>query len=212
MDEALCRNTVELCGALAAAPRFSHLSRGERFFIFPVETRRLSGAVDTINVVAREALLAALRIEEAERLCVQGELRSFNNRREEGPKLVITVFARALSLAGGGEDVNAITLRGALCKPPVLRVTPMGLDICDLMVAVNRRCGRSDYLPCICWGARARTAALFDVGDGVELTGRVQSRQYIKLIDGEPVEKTAYEVSASEIRLASAARSAVGAL
>ncbi len=212
MDEALCRNTVELCGALAAAPRFSHLSRGERFFIFPVETRRLSGAVDTINVVAREALLAALRIEEAERLCVQGELRSFNNRREEGPKLVITVFARALSLAGGGEDVNAITLRGALCKQPVLRVTPMGRDICDLMVAVNRRCGRSDYLPCICWGARARTAALFDVGDGVELTGRVQSRQYIKLIDGEPVEKTAYEVSASEIRLASAARSAVGAL
>lgn len=212
MDEALCRNTVELCGALAAAPRFSHLSRGERFFIFPVETRRLSGAVDTINVVAREALLAALRIEEAERLCVQGELRSFNNRREEGPKLVITVFARALSLAGGGEDVNSITLRGALCKPPVLRVTPMGRDICDLMLAVNRRCGRSDYLPCICWGARARTAALFDVGDGVELTGRVQSRQYIKLIDGEPVEKTAYEVSASEIRLASAARSAVGAL
>lgn len=212
MDEALCRNTVELCGALAAAPRFSHLSRGERFFIFPVETRRLSGAVDTINVVAREALLAALRIEEAERLCVQGELRSFNNRREEGPKLVITVFARALSLAGGGEDVNAITLRGALCKPPVLRVTPMGRDICDLMLAVNRRCGRSDYLPCICWGARARAAALYGVGDGVELTGRVQSRQYIKLIDGEPVEKTAYEVSASEIRLASAARSAVGAL
>ena len=212
MDEALCRNTVELCGALAAAPRFSHLSRGERFFIFPVETRRLSGAVDTINVVSREALLAALRIEEAERLCVQGELRSFNNRREEGPKLVITVFARALSLAGGGEDVNSITLRGALCKQPVLRVTPMGRDICDLMVAVNRRCGRSDYLPCICWGARARTAALFDVGDAVELTGRVQSRQYIKLIDGEPVEKTAYEVSASEIRLASAARSAVGAL
>ena len=212
MDEALCRNTVELCGALAAAPRFSHLSRGERFFIFPVETRRLSGAVDTINVVSREALLAALRIEEAERLCVQGELRSFNNRREEGPKLVITVFARALSIVDGEEDVNSITLRGALCKQPVLRVTPMGRDICDLMVAVNRRCGRSDYLPCICWGARARTAALFDVGDGVELTGRVQSRQYIKLIDGEPVEKTAYEVSASEIRLASAARSAVGAL
>lgn len=212
MDEALCRNTVELCGALAAAPRFSHLSRGERFFIFPVETRRLSGAVDTINVVSREALLAALRIEEGERICVAGELRSFNNRREEGPKLVITVFARALSLAGGGEDVNAITLRGALCKPPVLRVTPMGRDICDLMVAVNRRCGRSDYLPCICWGARARAAALYGVGDGVELTGRVQSRQYIKLIEGEPVEKTAYEVSASEIRLASAARSAVGAL
>ena len=195
MDEALCRNTVELCGALAAAPRFSHLSRGERFFIFPVETRRLSGAVDTINVVAREALLAALRIEEAERLCVQGELRSFNNRREEGPKLVITVFARALSLAGGGEDVNAITLRGALCKQPVLRVTPLGRDICDIMLAVNRRCGRSDYLPCICWGRRAREYSRLATGDRLSLVGRIQSRRYIKLIDGEGVEKTAYEVS-----------------
>ena len=212
MDEAVSRNTVELCGALAGAPRFSHLSRGERFFIFPVESRRLSGAVDTINVVSREALLAALRIEEGERICVAGELRSFNNRRSEGPKLVITVFARALSIVDGEEDVNSITLRGALCKQPVLRVTPMGRDICDLMVAVNRRCGRSDYLPCICWGARARTAALFDVGDGVELTGRVQSRQYIKLIDGEPVEKTAYEVSAAEIRLIAPAKSAIGVL
>lgn len=199
MDEALCRNTVELCGALAAAPRFSHLSRGERFFIFPMETRRLSGAVDTINVVSREALLAALRIEEAERLCVQGELRSFNNRREEGPKLVITVFARALSLAGGGEDVNAITLRGALCKPPVLRVTPMGRDICDLMVAVNRRCGRSDYLPCICWGRRAREYSALGVGSRLALEGRIQSRPYIKIIDGESVEKVAFEVSASRL-------------
>lgn len=201
MDEALCRNTVELRGALAAAPRFSHLSRGERFFIFPVETRRLSGAVDTINVVSREALLAALRIEEAERLCVQGELRSFNNRREEGPKLVITVFARALSLAGGGEDVNAITLRGALCKPPVLRVTPMGRDICDLMLAVNRRCGRSDYLPCICWGRRAREAGSLSIGDRIGLSGRVQSRPYIKLVDGVPIEKVAYEVSVAEMEL-----------
>ena len=201
MDEALCRNTVELCGALAAAPRFSHLSRGERFFIFPVETRRLSGAVDTINVVSREALLAALRIEEAERLCVQGELRSFNNRREEGPKLVITVFARALSLAGGGEDVNSITLRGALCKQPVLRVTPMGRDICDLMVAVNRRCGRSDYLPCICWGRRAREAGSLSIGDRIGLSGRVQSRPYIKLVDGVPIEKVAYEVSVAEMEL-----------
>ena len=195
MDEALCRNTVELCGALAAAPRFSHLSRGERFFIFPVETRRLSGAVDTINVVSREALLAALRIEEAERLCVQGELRSFNNRREEGPKLVITVFARALSPAGGGEDVNAITLRGALCKPPVLRRTPLGRDICDLMLAVNRRYGRADYLPCIAWGQVAMVTGQLPVGSTLALEGRVQSRVYTKVLDGVPQERTAYEVS-----------------
>ena len=201
MDEAVSRNAVDLRGALAGAPRFSHMSRGERFFVFPVETRRLSGVADVINVVAREALLAGLEAAEAERVCVSGELRSFNNRRGEGPKLVITVFARSLALAEGGEDVNDIALRGTLCKTPVLRVTPMGRDICDLMLAVNRRCGRSDYLPCICWGMRAKEAARWDVGDEVELCGRIQSRQYIKLIDGEPVEKTAYEVSAAEARL-----------
>lgn len=205
MDEAVSRNAVELRGALAGAPRFSHMSRGERFFVFPVETRRLSGAADVINVVAREGLLAGLEIEEAERVCVSGELRSFNNRRFEGPRLVITVFARSLALAEGGEDINSISLRGTLCKAPVLRVTPMGRDICDLMLAVNRRCGRSDYLPCICWGLRAKEAAHWAVGDEIELTGRIQSRQYIKLIDGEPVEKTAYEVSAAEARLLGAA-------
>lgn len=211
MDESNIRNHAVLRGILAAAPAFSHMSRGERFFIFPVETRRLSGTADTINVIARESLLRSAEIMEAGRIQVTGELRSFNNKRGEGARLVITVFAKELGFTDG-EDMNVIELAGTLCKPPNLRVTPMGRDICDLMLAVNRRCGRSDYLPCICWGARARTAALFDVGDGVELTGRVQSRQYIKLIDGEPVEKTAYEVSASEIRLASAARSAVGAL
>ena len=201
MDEAVSRNAVELRGALAGAPRFSHMSRGERFFVFPVETRRLSGVADVINVVAREALLAGLEAAEAERVCVSGELRSFNNRRGEGPKLVITVFARSLALAEGGEDVNDIALRGTLCKTPVLRVTPMGRDICDLMLAVNRRCGRSDYLPCICWGMRAKEAARWDVGAEVELCGRIQSRQYIKLIGGEQMEKTAYEVSAAEARL-----------
>ena len=211
MDESNIRNHAVLRGILAAAPAFSHMSRGERFFIFPVETRRLSGTADTINVIARESLLRSAEIMEAGRIQVTGELRSFNNKRGEGARLVITVFAKELGFTDG-EDMNVIELAGTLCKPPNLRVTPMGRDICDLMLAVNRRCGRSDYLPCICWGARARAAALYGVGDAVELTGRVQSRQYIKLIEGEPVEKTAYEVSASEIRLASAARSAVGAL
>lgn len=213
MDESIVlRNDLELRGALAAAPQFSHMSRGERFFVFPVETRRLSGAADRINVIARQSLLeSAVLPDESGGIYVRGELRSFNNRRGEGARLVITAFARELRF-DQGEDLNRISLAGTLCKPPNLRVTPMGRDICDLMLAVNRRCGRSDYLPCICWGARARAAALYGVGDAVELTGRVQSRQYIKLIEGEPVEKTAYEVSASEIRLASAARSAVGAL
>ena len=194
MDEARIRNLAELRGVLAAAPEFSHMSRGERFFVFPIETRRLSGAADRINVVARQSLLEAAPVQEAQSVHITGELRSFNNKRGEGAKLVITVFAKALALEDG-EDINTVELSGTLCKEPNLRVTPMGRSICDLMLAVNRRCGRSDYLPCICWGSRAREAADMHTGDHLSLTGRIQSRPYIKLIDGEPVEKVAYEVS-----------------
>lgn len=194
MDESNIRNHAVLKGILAAAPAFSHMSRGERFFIFPVETRRLSGTADTINVIARESLLRSAEIMEAGRIQVTGELRSFNNKRGEGARLVITVFAKELGFTDG-EDMNVIELAGTLCKPPNLRVTPMGRDICDLMLAVNRRCGRSDYLPCICWGRRAREYSQLQVGDRLSLTGRIQSRPYIKLIEGEPVEKVAYEVS-----------------
>ena len=111
---------------------------------------------------------------------------------------MITVFARAVA-AGGDEDANRVELSGSLCRAPNLRTTPMGRDICDLMLAVNRRCGRSDYLPCICWGLRAREAAEWSVGDTVTLSGRVQSRKYIKLTAEGSIEKTAFEVSASEI-------------
>ena len=194
MDESNIRNHAVLRGILAAAPAFSHMSRGERFFIFPVETRRLSGTADTINVIARESLLRSAEIMEAGRIQVTGELRSFNNKRGEGARLVITVFAKELGFTDG-EDMNVIELAGTLCKPPNLRVTPLGRDICDLMLAVNRRCGRSDYLPCICWGRRAREYSQLQVGDRLSLTGRIQSRPYIKLIEGEPVEKVAYEVS-----------------
>ncbi len=194
MNESVTRNHAVLRGVLAAAPRFSHLSRGERFFIFPVETRRLSGTADTINVIARESLLESVEVREADNIRVTGELRSFNNKRGEGAKLVITVFAKELSLESG-EDINTVTLDGTLCKTPNKRFTPMGREICDIMLAVNRRCGRSDYLPCICWGQRAREYSLLQVGDRLALTGRIQSRPYIKIIDGKPVEKVAYEVS-----------------
>lgn len=200
MDESVkIRNEVELRGSLADRPRYSHTSRGERFYVFPISTRRLSGVSDCINVIAREALLrSAVPDEQSGGIYVRGELRSFNNKRGEGAKLVITVFARELCF-DSGEDLNRISLIGTLCKPPNLRMTPMGRDICDLMLAVNRRCARSDYLPCICWGRRAREAAFLSTGDRVELTGRVQSRGYLKIIDGVQYEKTAFEVSVMEL-------------
>ena len=197
MEELSTANYAELCGIMAAAPEFSHSGRGETFYTFPLETRRLSGAVDRINIVARRELVSP-ELEDAGKLRVTGELRSFNNRRGEGAKLVITVFAREISFCDD-DDSNTVRLVGTLCKQPALRTTPMGRDICDLMVAVNRRYGRSDYLPCITWGLRARDAALWQVGDHVSLEGRIQSRGYIKLVDGQAIERTAFEVSVVEI-------------
>ena len=197
MEELSTANYAELCGIMAAAPEFSHSGRGETFYTFPLETRRLSGAVDRINIVARRELVSP-ELEEAGKLRVTGELRSFNNRRGDGAKLVITVFAREISFCDD-DDSNTVRLVGTLCKQPALRTTPMGRDICDLMVAVNRRYGRSDYLPCITWGLRARDAALWQVGDHVSLEGRIQSRGYIKLVDGQAIERTAFEVSVVEI-------------
>ena len=198
MEELQRGNYVMLRGAVPEPPRLSHKSRQEEFYQFPLEISRLSGTVDTIQIIARSALLEALEPGGGSKLCVAGEVRSFNNKSGVGPRLVITVFARELWF-DDGEDENVIELRGALCKPPNLRVTPLGREICDLMLAVRRRYGRSDYLPCIAWGNCARAAARWDVGTAVWLTGRIQSRVYLKTEDGETVEKTAYEVSVIHI-------------
>lgn len=204
MDMIPENNYAKLCGVMAAGPVYSHSSRGQDFYSFPLEIQRLSGNTDTVNVILRREQLAALETEAAEKLCVVGQLRSFNNRRGEGAKLVITVFAKELFFCDE-EDANLVRLSGTLCKAPNLRTTPMGRDICDLMLAVNRRYGRSDYLPCICWGVKAREAASWGVGTELKLEGRIQSRNYIKLTEDGPVEKTAFEVSVTEAEAAVAA-------
>lgn len=198
MDENISRNIAQLCGVIAAAPVFSHSGRGESFYTFPLEVARLSGATDKINIIVRDELMESVALNEAEKLCVKGELRSFNNKSGEGAKLVITVFAKELNLCDD-DDLNEVHLVGTLCKKPNLRMTPMGRDICDLMLAVNRRYGRSDYLPCITWGLKARETAEWDTGTMVTLDGRIQSRSYVKIVGGDPVEKTAFEVSVTDI-------------
>ena len=191
-------NYAELCGVLGEKPVYSHTLKNEVFYTFPLEVERLSGAVDRINIIIRRELMESLEPEEKQRILIKGEIRSYNNKSGQGSRLVITVLARQISFTDE-EDRNTVLLKGALCKAPNLRHTPMGREICDLMLAVNRQYGRSDYLPCIAWGRNARTASELPVGTAIAVTGRIQSRGYIKNEDGIPVEKTAYEVSAVEI-------------
>ena len=195
MDEYYTRkNTVVLCGTAQGEPAFSHENHGERFYRFPLAVRRLSGQQDCLWVLVTAGQVKNLTGLQGRRMKVEGQLRSFNNKSGQGSRLVISAFTRLL-VETAGEDVNIIELKGAICKPPVLRRTPLGRCICDMMLAVNRRYGRADYLPCIAWGQVAMVTGQLPVGSTLALEGRVQSRVYTKVLDGVPQERTAYEVS-----------------
>ena len=190
-------NLVRLCGKAVGPPRYSHSSKGQDFTLLPLGVRRLSGTEDRLNLMLRRGFLETAEKLRGGKLAVTGELRSFNSRKSEGPRLVLTVFVRELE-AWDGPDENRISLEGVLCRQPRLRTTPLGREIADLMLAVKRRCGRSDYLPCICWGTLAREAERWDTGQRLRLAGRLQSRDYTKLTEAGPETRTAYEVSVTE--------------
>lgn len=187
-------NRALLCGTVAGEPVLSHENHGVSYDVFPLSVPRLSGAEDRLNVVAARPLLTDCPLAPGDRVEVQGEVRSFNNRTGPGSRLVITLFARSLSPTRA-EPANCLELSGVLCKSPILRRTPLGREICDLMLAVNRKYGRADYLPCIAWGTLAQRCGGLHVGDGVKLEGRLQSRSYQKVVDGVTQDRTAFEVS-----------------
>ena len=186
------RNEAELEGLVLTPPAFSHENHGTAFYRFLLEVPRLSGQMDRLPILVTAAQLPMVTV--GQRLRITGQLRSFNNRSGQGSRLVLSVYARTVQ-PPTGEAANRIRLSGALCKPPILRRTPLGRSICDLMLAVPRRYGRADYLPVIAWGQLAGDLSRRSVGEAVTLEGRIQSRQYTKVTDSGPEERTAYEVS-----------------
>lgn len=187
-------NKILLRGTLSRMPSPSHVNHTVQYDLLPLTVPRLSGAEDRLNVVAAQHLLEGLDLYEGAPLTVRGEVRTFNNRSGVGSKLVVSVFAKTLTQEEGPEE-NRLELSGVLCKSPVLRSTPLGRTICDMILAVNRRYGRADYLPCIAWGSLAHRCGAMEVGDSLSLAGRLQSRCYTKLVDGQLQERTAFEVS-----------------
>ena len=188
-------NRMVLHGRAAHPPAFSHCNHGVEFFSFPLSVSRLSGAADQLNVMAPRALLEGCGgLSRGDAVTVRGEVRTFNNRSGVGSRLVISVLAREL-VPEEGEDENRLILSGTLCKPPSLRSTPLGRTICDMILAVNRRYGRADYLPCIAWGSLAHLCGGMEVGGTLALDGRLQSRTYTKNLGDRTEERTAFEVS-----------------
>ena len=188
-------NRIILRGSLAGSPVFSHENHGRRFYRFALEVPRLSGTTDTLQIMASQELLERTPAEDGDMVEVEGQIRSFNSRGETGRRLIISVYAERLAVCSG-EPANQVELEGTICKEPIYRRTPLGREICDVMLAVNRPYRRTDYLPCILWGRAAREASQLGVGARLNLTGRLQSREYLKVLDGVGQRRTAYEVSA----------------
>lgn len=189
------QNNIVIRGSLLELPQFSHENHGRRFYRFILEVPRLSGAVDLLPVIAKEETLFRLDPTAGDMLTVTGQIRTHNLRQDGTRHLLIFVFATDI-LAEDGEPVNDAYIQGTLCRPPTYRRTPLGREICDVMLAVPRAFHRADYLPCILWGRTAQEISACQVRDRIEIHGRLQSRIYTKLTEDGAIERTAYELSA----------------
>ena len=205
-DKIIENNQVSIMGKIASGFTFSHQVYGEGFYLTDLLVKRVSDQEDRIPLMVSERLVDVTQDYEGEYIMVQGQFRSYNRHEEKKNRLVLSVFVRELSFVEEADDSiksNQIFLDGYICKPPVYRKTPLGREIADLLLAVNRPYGKSDYIPCICWGRNARYASAFEVGGHVLIWGRIQSREYIKKLNESETEKrTAYEVSVSKLEYA----------
>lgn len=202
-DKIIENNQVTIMGKVATEFSFSHEVFGEGFYMVEVEVKRLSNSEDRIPLMISERLIDVTQDYTGEYIMVHGQFRSYNRHEEQKNRLVLSVFVREISFMEeepDGTKTNSIWLDGYICKEPIYRKTPLGREIADLLLAVNRPYGKSDYIPCICCGRNARYASGFEVGEHVQLLGRIQSREYVKRIsDTETEKRVAYEVSVSKL-------------
>ena len=202
-DKILENNQVSIVGEIISDFQYSHEVYGEGFYMVEVAVSRLSNFSDYIPLMISERLIDTSQSYIGQKVYVTGQFRSYNRHEELKNRLVLSVFVREIEfIEEETEEMksNQILLDGYICKDPIYRKPPLGREIADLLVAVNRSYGKSDYIPCICWGRNARFAARFEVGVHVQIWGRIQSREYVKRLNEDEVEKrTAYEVSVSKI-------------
>ena len=199
-------NLAEVCGIVDDELQFNHEIFGENFYTFTLKIPRLSGASDKIKVMISDRLLSDLPLNVGDFVDISGQFRSYNSYENGDNRLILTVFAKDITLSDSEntKNPNSLFLNGYVCKEPVYRTTPFGREITDILLAVNRTYNKSDYIPVIAWGRNARYCKGFQIGDNIKVWGRIQSRDYQKrLSDDEVITKTAYEVSVSKLELVS---------
>lgn len=202
-EKVIENNKVSVIGEVVSEFTFSHEVFGEGFYLVSLAVSRLSDQVDVIPLMVSERLLDVKQDYRGQTVEAIGQFRSYNCHEGVKNRLVLSVFVRELNFLEEFTDctkTNQIYLDGYICKEAIYRKTPLGREIADLLLAVNRPYGKSDYIPCIAWGRNARYASGFAVGSRVRVWGRVQSREYTKKLSETQCEKrVAYEVSVSKL-------------
>ena len=202
-DKMIENNQVSIVGEVVSDFTFSHEVFGEGFYMLNVSVKRLSDSCDIIPLMISERLLDVKEDYIGCTVEAIGQFRSYNRHEGIKNRLVLSVFVREIHFMEKFTDytkTNQIFLDGYICKAPVYRKTPLGREIADLLLAVNRPYGKSDYIPCIAWGRNAMFAKNLQVGSNLQVFGRVQSRIYNKrLPDNTTEERTAYELSISKL-------------
>lgn len=203
-EKILNNNQVVVAGEIISEFEFSHEIFGEGFYMVDLLVNRLSDSYDVIPLMVSDRLFDVCNSHVGEKVIAKGQFRSYNKHEENKNRLILSVFAREIELLCEEEEQenkpNQIYLDGFICKEPIYRMTPLGREIADILLAVNRAYGKSDYIPCICWGRNARFAGKLGVGEHVAVWGRIQSREYQKKVGSdEIISKVAYEVSVSKI-------------
>ena len=193
-------NVMYLSGEIVSEPKLSYTGHDDCFYDFELSIKRLSGKTDTVPITCPGKLMASGTIQKGVRIRVAGEFRSYNKLEGGRSRLILQGFVRRLAMEESADDMNNVALNGYICKPPAYRTTPLDREITDVLIAVHRPNGKSDYIPCVVWGRNARFVRDLCVGDSVALVGRIQSREYEKKTsNGSPTTRTAYEVSVSKI-------------
>lgn len=203
-EKILKNNQAVVAGEIISDFEFSHEVFGEGFYFVKLKVSRLSHSSDIIPLLVSERLIDVSQSHIGQFLEARGQFRSYNKHENNRNHLVLSLFVRELELIDSVENrkPNMIFLDGYICKEPVYRTTPLGREIADVLLAVNRAYGKSDYIPCICWGRNARYADGFSVGEHVQLEGRIQSREYQKQLGEDQVEtRVAYEISVNKLDL-----------
>lgn len=194
-------NVVKIGGIVVKDVEFSHEIYDEKFYKFYVEVERLSQLKDILPIIVSERVTEIDNIKVGDAVMIDGQIRSYNEMNEVRSKLILSIFAKELQILTKEEvsKINDITLEGFICKKPIYRKTPLGREISDMLIAVNRSYKKSDYIPCILWGRNAKYSETLEVGTKVRLSGRVQAREYEKKQeDGTVKKQVAYEISVSK--------------